>query len=288
MLVKEFDKKSFEECKTFKNIGDKYSNGQVTIVGGSSLFHGAPLLALKGASRMVSMTYFSTPSIDKGIAEKIKAGLSSFVWVDRMDLEGYLAKSDAILIGPGLMRSHVREHGFACDSEGLETRKLSLDLFKKFPLKKWVVDGGTLQVVAISDIPKGAVVTPNRKEFEMMFGEKLKEDFDERCKQIFELSKLHDFVILTKDSVSLASDGKDIYKIEGGNEGLVKGGVGDVISGLTVGLMAKNDPLFSVCAASLLVKKAAERLASKRGFMFNADDLVDLVPEIFATLEGEL
>lgn len=266
------------------NIEDKYSAGQVTIIGGSKLFHGAPILSLKGASRTVSMVYFSSPVEDKGVAQKIKAGLSSFVWVDRSDLDGYVAKSDAVLIGPGLMRSHVKEHGFVCDSEGEKTRRLSLDLFLKFPDKKWVVDGGTLQVVAVADIPKGAVVTPNGKEFEMMFGEKLKENIEERCEQVFRLSRGSGLIILTKDSVSIASDGKEVWKVEGGNEGLVKGGVGDVIAGLTVGFLAKNEPLYSVCAASWLVKKAAEKLAMERGFMFNADDLVDMVPEAYRDL----
>ena len=36
-------------------------NGQVTIVGGSKLFHGAPILALKAASRIVDMVFFTSP-----------------------------------------------------------------------------------------------------------------------------------------------------------------------------------------------------------------------------------
>jgi len=288
MEVKKFDKRDFAKTETFKNIGDKYSAGQITIIGGSKLFHGAPVLALRAASRMVSMTYFSSPIEDKNIVEKIKASLSSFVWVDRGDVAAYVAKSDAVLIGPGLMRSHVREQNFVCDSEGDETKKMSLDLFKKFSEKKWIVDGGTLQVVRVNDIPKGAVVTPNEKEFEMLFGERLKPTFKDRCEQVFNLAKKYELVILTKDNVSIASDGKEIWSIEGGNEGLVKGGVGDVIAGLTVGLMAKNEPLFSVCAASFLVKKAAERLATKKGFMFNADDLVEEVAEYFGWLVTKL
>jgi NAD(P)H-hydrate epimerase len=288
MEVKKFSEKNFRECKTFLNIENKYSAGQVTIIGGSKLFHGAPLLSLKAASRMVSMAYFSSPEEDRGVAEKIKAELSSFIWVDRSDLDGYVAKSEAVLVGPGLMRSHVKEHGFVCDSEGSETRKLSLDLFKKFPNNKWVVDGGTLQVVSVSEIPKNAVVTPNTKEFEMMFGEKLEGSYEKRGEQVFNLAKRHELVILTKDDLSIASDGKEIWSIEGGNQGMVKGGVGDVIAGLTVGLMAKNDSLFSVCAASLLTKKAAEKLAKKRGFMFNADDLVDAVPEVYGDLMKRL
>lgn len=288
MEVKKFDQKNFAECKTFKNIGDKYSTGQITIIGGSKLFHGAPILALKAASRMVSMTYFSSPVEDRAVVSQIKAGLSSFVWVDRSDVENYLAKSDAILIGPGLMRSHVKNMGFTCDTEGSETRDISIELFKKFPGKRWVVDGGTLQVVAVSDIPKGAVVTPNMKEFEMLFGEKIKMDLDERCQQVFEMAKKSGLIILTKDAVSVASDGNEIWSIEGGNEGLVKGGVGDVIAGLTVGLMAKNNPLFSACAATFLVKKTAEKLSLERGFMYNADDLVDEVPIVFGDLDNGL
>lgn len=288
MEVKKFDESSFSECKTFQGIVDKYSAGQVTIIGGSKLFHGAPILSLRAASRIVSMVYFSTPEEDKEVASKIKAELSSFVWVDRSDLEGYVAKSDAVLIGPGLMRSHVKEHGFVCDSEGGETRRLSMDLFKKFPEKKWVVDGGTLQVVEVHDLPKTSVVTPNMKEFEMLFGEKLKENIEERCEQVLRLSKTCGLIILTKDAVSVASDGKEVWIIEGGNEGLVKGGVGDVIAGLTVGFMAKNPPQFSVCAASFLVKMAAEKLSAVRGFMYNADDLADAVPEVYGELVKRL
>lgn len=281
MKMKIFTEKDMTESKTFKEIGDKYSAGQVTIIGGSRLFHGAPVLALKAASRLVSMTYFSTPDENKGVAEKIKASLSSFVWVDRDDVENYIAKSDAVLIGPGLMRSHVKEQGFVCDREGEETRNLSMALFRKFANKKWVVDGGTLQVVSVEDIPKGAIITPNRKEFQMLFGEIQSDNEKERAEQVFRLAKKWGLVLLTKDDVSIASDGKDLWMIGEGSEGLVKGGMGDVISGLTVGLLAKNEPLYAVCAASFLAKKAARELTEKRGLMFNADDLAEKIPEVY-------
>lgn len=42
----------------------KYSfggqNGQVTIIGGSYLFHGVPILALKSASKIVDMVFFAS------------------------------------------------------------------------------------------------------------------------------------------------------------------------------------------------------------------------------------
>lgn len=287
MTIQMFDKSLFAKSKSFAK-GDKYSSGQVTIIGGSSLFHGAPLLALKGASRIVAMTYFSSPDEDREIAEKIKASLSSFVWVGIDEIENYINKSDAVLIGPGLMRSHVKEQTFSCDLEGERTRNLSLNLFKKFPDKKWLVDGGSLQVLKANEIPKGALVTPNHKEFEMLFGQLLEINMNKRCKQVLELAKKYGLTILTKDAVSVASDGKEIFMIEGGNDGLIKGGVGDVIAGVAVGFLARNDALLSAAMASYLVKKAAEKLSEKRSLMFNSDDVVNLVPEIYGEVIANL
>lgn len=286
MKLEKFEKGWFERSKTLKNIKDKFGAGQVTIIGGSELFHGAPLMALKAASRMVGMVYFASPVLDKGVAEKFKAGLLSFVWIPEDELEGYVAKSDAVLIGPGMMRSHTREHGFVCDDEGGRTRKVSVGLFQKFPDKKWVVDGGSLQVVAVNDLPKGAIVTPNRKEFEMLFGEKLAEDLVDRGEQIGRLAKDNNLVILAKDEISLVSDGERLVSIDGGSDGLIKGGVGDVIAGVTVGFLAKDTAVEALCFASYLVKEAGRNLMVERGLMFNADDLADEIPKIWNKVHG--
>lgn len=288
MEIKIFGRDNFKENKTFKEIDNKYSAGQVTVVGGSRLFHGAAILALKAASRMVSMTYFASPEEDKNFVDLIKSKLGSYVWVPRDDIDSYVLKSDAVLIGPGLMRSHIKEQDFVCDEEGMKTRNLTLSLFEKFPDKKWIVDGGSLQVISIHELPKGAIITPNHKEFEMLFKERLEKDIDIRCEQVRRVAEENNLVILTKDEVSVASDGKNVYKIAGGNEGLVKGGVGDVIAGVTLGFLAKNDGLFSISAASYLVKKAAERLAEKVDFMFNSDDLVNEVPSVYQNIVSNL
>lgn len=281
MNIEVFDKNWFKESKTLRQIAGKHVSGQVTIIGGSKLFHGAPIMALKGASRIAGMVYFSTPHDDKGVADKIKSMLSSFVWVPYDEIGNYIAKSDSVLIGPGMMRSHIKEQNFVCDSEGEKTKKICMDFFEKYPEKKWVVDGGALQTVEVGNLPKGSIITPNGKEFEMLFGQKMEDDLDKRCEQIYNLAGKYNLVILTKDEVSAVSDGKRVIKIFGGNDGLIKGGVGDTIAGVIVGFLAKDDPLFSVAAASYLVKKAGEKLASKNGFMFNADDLVNMVPEAY-------
>lgn len=293
MEIEIFDKSWFKTSKTLKNVGSKYSGqgptgGGVTIIGGSELFHGAPLVALKAASRIVSMVYFSTPDNDKEIADKLKASLFNFIWVPYGDIESYIAKAEAVLIGPGMMRSHVNEHGFVCDAQGKKTRDLTLDLFRKHPDSRWVVDGGALQVINVNELPKNAMISPNKKEFLMLFGEEMEDEIDIRAEQICRLAKKHKLTILTKDEISLVSDGHRTVKILGGNEGLVKGTTGDLIAGILAGFMAKDDPLFSACAASYLTKKAAEKLAETRSLMFNTDDVVDMVPEIYGEVMKDL
>ena len=286
--IETFDKSWFEDSKTLKNIVGKHAAGQVTIIGGSKLFHGAPLLALRGAARIAGMVYFSTPDEDKEVADKIKTGLSSFVWVPYEEAGNYIAKSDAVLIGPGMMRSHIKEQNFVCDREGEATRRRCQDLFDKHADRKWVIDGGALQVVSVEKMPRGAVVTPNDKEFEMMFGQKIEEEIEKRGEQILSLAKKYHLVILTKDKISIVSDGERVVKILGGNDGLVKGGIGDTIAGVLAGCLAKDEPIFAAAAASYLVKGAAEKLAERQGYMFNADDVVNMVPEIYGEAVNNL
>jgi len=105
--MEEFNKEEIK--KLFKPAANstKEDNGKVTIIGGSSLFHGAPILALKTASRVVDMVFFSSPEPSVGkVAEKIKSQLGSFIWVPFGEVGEYIQKSDAVLIGPGLMRYH--------------------------------------------------------------------------------------------------------------------------------------------------------------------------------------
>jgi ADP-dependent NAD(P)H-hydrate dehydratase / NAD(P)H-hydrate epimerase len=264
----------------------KYSGGQITIVGGSNLFHGAPILALKAASRIVSMVFFATPDKDQAVADevKIKASLASFIWVPRDDLNGYIAKSDAVLIGPGLMRNRNEADGWACDESGRETREMTEKLLADFSDKKWVIDGGSLQVLKPELLPKGAIITPNRKEYEMLFGEKLETDSQLIARQIGEQAKKWGIVIVHKDRTSLVTDGDKLIQIEGGGNGLTSGGVGDLLAGLIVAFAAKNESLLAAAAASYLLKKTAEELEEERGLMFSSDDVAERIPITYGRL----
>ncbi len=236
----------------------KNENGQITIIGGSKLFHGAPLLALTTASRIVDMAYFASPEPSVGkIAEQIKSRLLSFIWIPWDEVEDYVKKSDAVLIGPGFMR-------YGSGNEGEETREITRNFLSKFPDKKWVIDAGSLQMIDKEWIPERAILTPNQKEYKMLFGN------SDPAKS----AKKYNCIIVIKGPSTFVYGPGRAVEVAGGNPGLTKGGTGDVQAGLTAGLLAKNEPFLAASVASYLIKKTADSLFKIKGTFYNSDDLV--------------
>jgi hydroxyethylthiazole kinase-like uncharacterized protein yjeF len=263
-------------------------NGQVTIVGGSKLFHGAPILSLKVASKMVDMVFFASPEPGVGkVVERIKSKLMSFIWIPWEDIEAYIEKSDAILIGPGFMRfgsekTPEEQRGHENHTEGQVTREITKNLLKKFPKKRWVIDGGSLQTMDEKWIPKNAILTPNTKEFEMLFKVKIKKlnikTTDQNTKIVGKAAKKHGCTIVLKGPETIVCSPDESVVVKGGNAGLTKGGTGDILAGLAVSLYAKNDALLSAASASFIEKFTADEIYKERGIYYNADDLAERIP----------
>ena len=179
------------------------------------------------------------------------------------------------------------------DKVGQETKKITETLLRQFPQKQWVIDAGSLQTMNKEFIPKNAILTPNRKEFEMLFKFKSKiQSASWRTKSkitiknlklikaLKENSRKYNCIIVLKLAQTIVCSPDKCVVIEGGNAGLTKGGTGDVLAGLTVSLSAKNEPFLAACVASFILKKAADQLYKKVGFAYNADDLAEKVPEV--------
>lgn len=269
--MKEFTAKDLGSLYKPKSL-EKGANGTVAVIGGSSLFHGAPLFSLVAASRVVDMVFFASPekTLEK-VAAELKSRLGAFIWVPWEEVEEYIQKADATLIGPGFMRYRSEK---SPENQGKTfhlTKTVSESLLSRFPTKKWVIDAGTLQTMETKFIPKDSVLTPNRKEFEKLFGPIVDEEFEEQVKKA---AKDYGCVVAGKGANKMiVSDGTESYIVPGGKVPLTMGGTGDVLAGLVVALLAKNQPLLATSAAGYLVQSAVNRLADQVGTNFNADDL---------------
>ncbi len=267
--MKEISKKDLEKLYRPQKSSHKGQNGKLTVIGGSRLFHGASLWALKTASRIVDMVFYSTIKENEELTRKLKSELYDFICVSRSKVEDYIKESDAILIGPGLTREE-------------STTKITKELLFKFSHKKWIIDAGSLQMMEKEWLKKldQVIITPHSKEFTRLF------EVEASPEKASEMAKLYDCVIVLKGPVDIVCCPQECVLNKTGNEGMTKGGTGDILAGLIAALACKNDLFLAASAGIHINGLAGDRLYKKVGPSFNASDLCEEIPfvlkEIFA------
>lgn len=264
-----FDSGELKELYLPPSNSHKGQNGKLLLISGSKLFHSSSLWALKVASRIVDMVFYSSTDENNKIVKEAKKEFRDGIVIPRNKVENYVAEADCILIGPGLPRKDGEQEG---DDD---TKELTENLLKKYPNKKWVIDGGSLQVIDPKIIPQSSIITPHLKEFKMLFGLEVSEQ------NVAKMAQKYNIVIVTKGPTDYICSPKECVQIAGGNAGMTKGGTGDVLAGLIAALYCKNeDPFLVACAGSFLNKKAGESLFTRAGYYFNSSDLVDEIPKV--------
>jgi len=277
--MQEFNTEDLKKIYIPSSSSHKGQNGKLMVIGGSKLFHAASLWSLKIASRIVDMVFYSSIPQNNEIVQKEKEEFRDGIIVPREKIGEYINESDCILIGPGLPREDGEEE------EDDNTKSLSENLLKKYPSKKWVIDGGSLQTIDPKYIPENAILTPHKKEFEKLFSIKLNiEEYEKTAQIVNNFAKKYKCIILLKGEVDIVSDGNKTVLVKGGNAGMTKGGTGDVLAGLIASLYCKNEAFLATLIGSYVNKKAGESLSRKVGFYFNASDLIDEIPRTINSL----
>lgn len=284
MLIKTSDAKSIQPfIKKFhfpKPESHKGQNGKVLIIGGSSLFHAASIWAAEISSYFVDMVHYASTKENEEIFLSLKKKFHNGIIVPKAHLFDYIQEDDVVLVGPGMVRGE--------SDEAKAGKELIREMIKKFPQKRFVFDAGALQVMEaewLKDLKQPAIITPHQVEFKELFGKDLLSlSLEEKSKIVQQTAKEYKCVILLKAIVDIIFDGKQIYVVEGGNQGLTKGGTGDILAGLTTSFYAKNDAVTAAIIASFLLKKTAEVLSLEQGYWYNVSSVIKKVPKIFFQL----
>lgn len=260
----------------------KGQNGKLLVIGGSKLFHSSIFWAADVASRIVDIVHFTSPTNENNeiVRKKIKEKFWNGIVVDWANVNEYIKEDDTVLIGPGMERN-------------LETETISNNLLSKYPDKKWVVDGGALQMIRPELLTNSCVITPHLGELNILMDKiqnaKFKiQNYNSKFKigEVAELSHdLNKCAILLKSSTDIVCQDDHCAKILGGNPGMTKGGTGDVLAGLVAGLYCKNDAWPAATVGSWVNKTAGDELYKRVGSFFNAADLVEEVPKVMKRLE---
>ena len=93
-------------------------------------------------------------------------------------------------------------------------------------------------------------------------------------------------IVLLKDAVSVITDGEEVYINTTGSPSMAKAGSGDVLSGLTAGLLAQNDEsLLTTVASAYIFGKAGEVAESEQNeYSVVASDLINAIPTVINNL----
>jgi ADP-dependent NAD(P)H-hydrate dehydratase len=262
----------------------KGENGKVLVVGGSWLYHGAPIHAAEGATRAgVDLVYLAVPRV---IADPVRSSSADFIVFPLADqkmttgavrrLLKWLPEIDSAVIGPGLGWQPYDGVKLLCSELLSKNVKLTLDADA---LRKDVVSvcrGGNV------------VLTPHAGEFRRLTGEDLPAVQDERFLAVKKAAAEMGVVVLAKGVFDVISDGKVVYVNRTGCSAMTVGGTGDVLAGLVAGLMAlKMDPLSSAVAASFVNGRAGEAAKELMGNHITASDLARFLPTILKGFDRE-
>jgi len=140
--------------------------------------------------------------------------------------------------------------------------------------KKSVLDADALNILAenphlYSTFKDKYIVTPHMGEMARLTGASVSDIKNDPAKYAKKFSLEHNCVTVLKDNVIYISDENgSLYKSSLGNEGLSKGGSGDVLAGLIAGFAAQNYSLLESAVIGTAVHGlSAELCASENGKM---------------------
>ena len=257
----------------------KGENGVVLVVGGSWLYHGAPLLASLAAMRAgVDLVYLAVP---EKIATAIRSYTPSIIVLPLTDykltprsavrIAEVVDGITALTVGPGLARGS--EKGIIELLENIRGAGVPavLDATALFP--------EVLNTVSGRDV----VLTPHAGEFRRLFGIELGSSVEERVEKVREMCQRYNVTVLLKGVVDVISDGKEVVLNRKSWEaaGMTVGGTGDVLAGLTAGLLAHGAKPFEAAVAGARVNGLAGVNAVRRkGFHITPEDVIEELPNV--------
>jgi len=283
--------------KPISIYASKRERGMLVIIGGSKVYHGAPIHALLSASSIAALrtgagyTILYVPNAILDVVRKLSqnqivrpAGEDYISFTD--GLKRAIDKAEAIAIGMGITKE--KEAQDACQK--IVNYALSNG-------KRVIADADAIS--AITDMlgakridTTNLLITPHGSEFYQFSGLNLRHEdsniFD-RIEAAKKIAKEKGINILLKGHNTIITNGEKIKINRSNTPNLSTMGTGDVLSGIIGAFAAMGNDLFEAAAAgAYLHSKAGEVLAMEKGNHIIASDLIDKIPKIMSEFDKVL
>ncbi|MBQ1739378.1 MAG: NAD(P)H-hydrate dehydratase [Clostridiales bacterium] len=250
--------------------GSEYMTGAAVMAAGSALRSGAGLVKVFSDEKTLDAIRFNEPCALLEARPDETSGLLR-------KASALLKNADSALLGPGMPGDYK-------DMEALtalfieKSEHLVLDA-GAFTDKADVLARFKERLRARS-VP--AVITPHPGEFARLTGLSKSEVAEKGAEAAFSFSAENNAVVVLKGSSTVIAvpDGR-IFINEAPNSGLAKGGSGDVLAGLTAGLLAQGmEPYRAACSAVYIHSEAGKAALEDIGARaMLPTDIINYLPE---------
>ena len=277
----------------------KGDNGIVLIVGGSGIYHGAPLLSTLAALRSgVDLVYTAVPKPNVAPLRSFSPNVIALPFAnDRFTigsakqlLKILPKKPDVVAIGMGMAIEKKPESLIYMINE-----------LKKLGAKLLLDASALIPEILESISGTNTIVTPHFGEYKRLFQKEenyrnitemtTTVDLQEQTLNVYNLAKKYGITIILKGYNNIICNGSQPQKqqeqkkdeaiavIRRTTPAMTVGGCGDVLSGVVAGLLTKMQDTFSASIAGVYLCGIAGNLAYQRvGLHMVATDLIEELP----------
>lgn len=257
------EEKDVASCfRPLKSNTHKGTNKRTGIIGGSKNFAGAPLLSLMGESALRTgaglagigfpdflYDAFAVRALHTMLyPQKSNDGVIAF---DEKQLD-YFTSCDAVALGMGMGKCADIDKilRFICRKENV----------------KVVLDADGLNNVsgrAIKELGARLVLTPHVKEFARLAGKEVETVLNNPVEEAKNFAAESGAVVMLKSNTTVVTDGDKVILCNFGTPAMATGGSGDLLSGVTAGLLARTGDRLNSAVAACAVTGTAAKIALK-------------------------
>ncbi|MCR6109415.1 NAD(P)H-hydrate dehydratase [Bacillus sp. A301a_S52] len=260
--------------------------GKALIIGGSSAMTGAPIMTTKSCLR--SGAGLVTMAVPESIHHVVTQHVTESMFASLKDDQGEIlndalkqinwAEFDGVAFGPGMGRKH------------------HLSLFEQFKDTQGylVIDADGLYHLQNElaswcggHRPGPTIITPHSGEMARLTGCSVEEVEAHRFSVSKAFAKDYNmYVVLKGPHTIVTTPSGDQWVNTTGNASLAKGGTGDSLTGMILGLLLQHEKIENaLCNAVYVHGKAADHLLETHDiFSVNATDLISVLPKVLKSL----
>jgi hydroxyethylthiazole kinase-like uncharacterized protein yjeF len=259
--------------------------GKVLIIGGSNQYSGAPCFSAMAALKAgAGLTIVAAPSSVSDVIRSFSPALivrdlkGKVLSLDSIStIDELLDWATSVVIGPGLGLSEDTEKAFSEVLKRIGKRKTPT-----------VIDADGLKLLTQNKSllrEMNVILTPHAGEFKILTGADTPniDDLEDVLRITQREAKKLNATLLVKvaNGAAAISDGRQAKINFTGNPGMAKGGVGDVLSGITGTFLSwTQSPFRAAAAAAFICGKAGDVSCSKVGNSLTPTDIIDNIYEV--------